>query len=234
MRTLPSALSLSLLVLVTWPISAFALDSTTAQPANLDDAKAAVMEYYKSGRYGRDVEGVARDAQAYLASRLTQVARPAIVLDIDETAISNWPRIEANDFGYIRDGDCTQLPKGPCGALAWTRANRYEAVAPVLALYRFARAHGVAVFFVTGRGEAQRDVTAANLRVAGYEEWTELMMLPTGTTVVSGADHKAPARAQIEANGYTIVVNVGDQTSDLAGGHAERAFLLPNPFYRVK
>ena len=33
--------------------------------------------------------------------------------------------------------------------------------------------------------------------------------------------------------GYTIVANMGDQPSDLAGGHAERAFLLPNPFYRI-
>jgi acid phosphatase len=40
-------------------------------------------------------------------------------------------------------------------------------------------------------------------------------------------------RAAIEDEGYTIVANVGDQPSDLEGGHAERAFLLPNPFYRV-
>ena len=35
----------------------------------------------------------------------------------------------------------------------------------------------------------------------------------------------------IEAQGYDIVANVGDQYSDLAGGHADRAFKLPNPFY---
>jgi hypothetical protein len=26
---------------------------------------------------------------------------------------------------------------------------------------------------------------------------------------------------------------VGDQPSDLAGGHAERGFLLPDPYYRI-
>jgi len=26
---------------------------------------------------------------------------------------------------------------------------------------------------------------------------------------------------------------MGDQPSDLAGGHAERSYLLPNPFYRI-
>ncbi|MGH6919121.1 MAG: HAD family acid phosphatase, partial [Geminicoccaceae bacterium] len=37
----------------------------------------------------------------------------------------------------------------------------------------------------------------------------------------------------IQAQGFTIVANMGDQPSDLAGGHAERTFLLPNPFYRI-
>ena len=39
--------------------------------------------------------------------------------------------------------------------------------------------------------------------------------------------------AQIEQMGYTIIANVGDQPSDLIGGHAEKMFLLPDPFYRV-
>jgi hypothetical protein len=29
---------------------------------------------------------------------------------------------------------------------------------------------------------------------------------------------------------YTIIANIGDQPSDLAGGFAERVFLLPDPF----
>ena len=30
-----------------------------------------------------------------------------------------------------------------------------------------------------------------------------------------------------------ILVNIGDQQSDLAGGHARRAFKLPSPFYFI-
>jgi acid phosphatase len=33
--------------------------------------------------------------------------------------------------------------------------------------------------------------------------------------------------------GYTVLASVGDQPSDLAGGYAERSFLMPNPFYRL-
>jgi hypothetical protein len=40
-------------------------------------------------------------------------------------------------------------------------------------------------------------------------------------------------RERIEKDGYTIIANAGDQPSDLAGGHAEMTFLLPNPFYRI-
>ena len=58
--------------------------------------------------------------------------------------------------------------------------------------------------------------------------------LPNAAQFASAADFKAPIRAQIEEQGYTIIANVGDEPSDLLGGHAERSFLLPDPFYRVK
>jgi acid phosphatase len=54
-----------------------------------------------------------------------------------------------------------------------------------------------------------------------------------GQRFASAADFKVPQRRKIEAAGYTIIANIGDQPSDLAGGHAERTYLLPNPFYRI-
>jgi len=41
-------------------------------------------------------------------------------------------------------------------------------------------------------------------------------------------------RESIEKEGYHIVLNIGDQASDLAGCCAERVFKLPNPFYLVQ
>jgi hypothetical protein len=58
-------------------------------------------------------------------------------------------------------------------------------------------------------------------------------MVPNGAHFASAADFKAPVRAEIEQQGYTIVENMGDQPSDLLGRHAEKKFLLPDPFYRV-
>jgi hypothetical protein len=34
------------------------------------------------------------------------VSRPALVLDIDETSLSNWANFKANNFGFIADGAC--------------------------------------------------------------------------------------------------------------------------------
>jgi acid phosphatase len=58
-------------------------------------------------------------------------------------------------------------------------------------------------------------------------------MVPEGARFASAAEFKSPVRASIERSGYTIIANMGDQPSDLEGGHAERSFLLPNPFYRI-
>jgi hypothetical protein len=47
-------------------------------------------------------------------------------------------------------------------------------------------------------------------------------------------EFKASARGTIEAQGYKIIANVGDQWSDLNGGHSEQNFKVPNPFYFIK
>lgn len=209
--------------------------SSTAlhQPENVGDARIAALHYKASGQYDRDVAAVAAEAQRWLGRRAPGVARPALVLDIDDTALSNWPIILRDDFGRPIAGPCDLASDGPCGWAAWDQLAVDEAIAPTLALYRSARASKVEVFFITGRPENQRAATERNLTSAGYTGYAHLYMVPDGAHFASAADFKAPIRAQIEQQGYTIVANMGDQPSDLAGGHAERTFLLPNPFYRV-
>jgi acid phosphatase len=213
-----------------------AIDALATQPPNLDELKARVTEYEKSGDYDRALATVAEKAQAYIEQHAGEVAHPALVLDIDETSLSNWPRIIANDYGYFRDGTCSYPPHGPCGARAWEGMARAKAIAPTLALFNAALKKQVSVFFITTRDESERAITERNLRAAGYHDWTALIMKAKGVKIHSAQDVKAPARAKITADGYTILANVGDQPSDLAGGNPDdpnRQFLLPNPFYRV-
>src|SRR4029079_18129927 len=90
----------------------------------------------------------------------------------------------------------------------------------------------VAVFFLTGRPERLRAATERNLRAAGYE-WTGVLLRADDLFTKSAAEFKAPERRKLVEQGYTIIVNIGDQMSDLDGGYAERTYKLPNPFYFV-
>ena len=207
--------------------------STPAAAAvpNLVEAKRAVSAYVESGRYDTDIAAVVEQARAFLESRAQRGGKLAIVVDIDETALSNLPSLRVNDYGFIVAGPC-DLQRGPCGLVAWIMMARAEPIKPVLALVRLARERGVAVFFLTGRPERLRTVTEANLRAAGYE-WTGLLLKPDDLTTRSAAHFKAPERKKLQEEGYTVILSVGDQMSDLDGGFAERTYKLPNPFYFV-
>ena len=217
------------------------------------DMASLVRAYHDSGRYATDLAVVGGQAKAYLQRRLDQAAapakrrcttryrkvkgrrlyrrtrtckavaprridgKPAIVLDIDETSLSNYDGLQASGFSSA-------------GTVGPAIAGTGTAIAPTLDLYRFAKDHGVAVFFITGRPSAIQGPTETNLKAVGYEGWDGLAFKPGDKTT---KDYKAGERAAIEAKGYDIVANVGDQESDLDGGHADKAFKLPNPFYFI-
>jgi predicted secreted acid phosphatase len=207
--------------------------TVTSQPINVGDAKAAAQAYYDSGAYQRDLEEVATRAASWISSRAPSANRPALVLDIDETALSNWEVLKRDDFGRPIVGPCDLAIDAPCGWAAWDQLGRDPAIAPTLQVFQRARALKVAVFFITDRPENQRAATERNLAGVGYDGYAKLYMVPDDARFASAVDFKAPIRAEIERLGYTIIANMGDQPSDLLGGHAERDFLLPDPFYRV-
>ncbi len=203
------------------------------QPANIGDLKNEATRYYDSGAYLTDLQLAAWPAIPWIDAQVPSVDRPAVVFDIDETALSNWQAITANDFGRVIGGPCDQLPQGPCGGQAWDLTARSTVIPPTMDVYNTAKDRGAAIFFITGRPESLRAATERNLADVGYTGYTRLIMEPDGTHYVSAADFKAPQRQAIEKEGYTIVANMGDQPSDLDGGFADATFLLPNPFYRI-
>jgi predicted secreted acid phosphatase len=203
------------------------------QPANVGDLKFEATQYYDSGAYLTDLQLAAAPAIAWITDEAPRVERPAVVFDIDETALSNWEAITANDFGRVIDGPCDRLPKGPCGWRAWDLRAQSTVIQPTMDIFTTARDRGAAIFFITGRDDTQRAATERNLQAVGYTGDAQLIMEPPGAHYVSAADFKAPQREQIEQRGYTIIANVGDQPSDLDGGFAEQTYLLPDPFYRI-
>jgi acid phosphatase len=190
---------------------------------NLGAAKIEIREYVSSGRYQHELAEVAGRARAYLELNLPrfQGKKPAMVLDIDETSVTNWEQIDRSDFGYQEE----QWD-------SWIAAARAPALASTLELFEYARSNGVAVFFITAREESERSATARLLSQAGYDGYQELVLKTNGDHS-SSATYKSGARRRITEQGYSILVNVGDQQTDLDGGYAEASFKLPNPMYLV-
>jgi acid phosphatase len=230
-RAMRPALLLALLLVGAGCATGASSAPAVSAPPSLVEAKRQVGEYVDSGRYEADVAAVVEQARTYLESRIARGGKLAIVLDIDETSLSNLPSLRANDWGFIVGGPC-ELPAGPCGLVAWIASARSEPIKPVLALARYARERGVAVFFLSGRPERLRAATERNLQAAGYA-WTAVLLKPDAMRTTSAVEQKAAERKKLVEQGYTIAINIGDQMSDLDGGFAERTYKLPNPFYFV-
>lgn len=208
------------------------VDGQSTRVPSIYDTQRKVETYVDSGRYDRDVAKVVAAARAWLDKRAKAATKPAIVLDIDETSVSNWPAMRINGWVRIDDGPC-DLKKAPCGVRAWQALAQSKAIAPTLLLAQRAHEFGVAIFFISGRPSWLREATERNLKQQGFD-WTGLILKPDKANFLSVVDFKAPERRKIAEQGYTILLNLGDQESDLTGGYAERTFKLPNPVYFVK
>jgi predicted secreted acid phosphatase len=215
----------------------------TTPPINIGILANALI-YYRCTDYDADVTAALGAARAWVGKRAPEVAKPAIVLDIDETSLSNWEEIFRNDFGYIPYGACDLNAQSACGEHAWELSARAVAIEPTLELFNFAQTlkgkngEPVDIYFITGRFEdpVEQAATEWNLHKVGYDKWRQLFMRDASKNFKNVSVYKTWARTQIEAD-HIIIANVGDQFSDLvgdqSGDHAERCFKVPNPFYFI-
>src|SRR6476469_1654277 len=117
------------------------------QPANIGDLKFTATDYYNSGAYLTDLQIATAPAISWINEEAPRVDRPAVVFDIDETALSNWEGLKANDFGRIFTGGCDRLPQGPCGLIAWDQRAQSTVIQPTMDIFNTARDRGAAIFF---------------------------------------------------------------------------------------
>jgi predicted secreted acid phosphatase len=191
----------------------------SSQLRNLTQMKDEIKAYYEGGSYAAEVAVIEAEAQRYMDQRVHDGAKnPAIVLDIDDTSLSSYAYEVAHDFGFDETSWNAYATKG------------FAPIDATVALARHAQVEKVIVFFVTGRRTPQADLTRKNLIDAGYTIGG-LYLRPIDDKQPSVIPYKSASRADIESKGYTVLETIGDQWSDLDGGHAERAFKLPNPMY---
>ncbi|TQE32746.1 hydrolase [Streptomyces ipomoeae] len=177
---------------------------TAAVPATAAPSEAAVSTAAAEVDYAtwqKDVKAVIDTATPYIQQRTANASgkKLAIVFDIDNTTL------ETHYTPWY------QLPT--------------PALKPSLELAKYAKSRGVDVFFVTARPGIIESVTEWNLETVGYPvDGLYVRDLPDLFAEVSA--YKTASRADIESDGYTIIANVGNNTTDLVGGHAERTFKL--------
>jgi acid phosphatase len=177
------------------------------------------------GCYAKDLDLEADRAVAFLEARghRRDNEKTALVLDIDETALSNWAEMSGANFEY--DGKDFN---------AWIESAQAPAIPGTLRIYNAAQRLGVKVFFLTGRLEAQRASTETNLRLQGFNTWQQLILRKPEQAKMTAIAYKSAERAKIAAAGYRIILNVGDQWSDLRGKpEAEFSVKYPDPFYFI-
>ncbi len=185
---------------------------------------AKIDHYVSSGEYLTEIEEQVLIAKDYLDKRLntTLNEKLAIVMSVDETAVSNYNAMKQNHYSVNMQAFAASYIHG-----------QPQAIGPVLGLFHYAKRRDVAVFFVSSRPNTPEiiNATVKNLKQAGYNGWNELILKPIEDDSMTNLVFKQKARKAIQAQGYEIILNVGDQVSDLEGGISEIAIKLPNPFY---
>lgn len=191
-------------------------------PPNFTIVQNELLEYYNSGEYLKQLNAVTKEAMDYLNGASVTPGKSVLVLDIDDTSVTN---AEA----FIKTKFCPDSSWN-----TWLESAQAPAIKSVNDLYQAALNKGVGVVFITARGTSDIDFTEKNLVNAGYATYDTLILQPPGGQYPTSAAFKTSMREALTKAGMEIILNVGDQKSDVSGGYAKKAFKLPNPFYFTK
>jgi len=187
-------------------------------PSDIDYIKG--LEFTKTEEYRKEFSSATDSARKFCEQYLKEhpdERNLAIVSDLDETLLDN-----REEFKEHPNHDW-----GPFDA--WLKEAKAPALKETMDFLTWARKQGFAIFFVTGRPAYDRLPTIENLVKIGVA-YDGLYLRPPGPKEPTVA-YKTGARESIEKMGFKIVVSIGDQYSDLAGGHALDCEKLPNHMY---
>lgn len=212
-RSLSRALALTALLIVALAATASAATVRTATtPAQLRAVHAAYEKSIAAG-FAKATKTLDRQLEKH-------PKKPTVVLDIDETTMSNWTCLNASDFDL--------------GGLATCVVGSKSVIFPAAkAFIKHARAKKVAIAFITGAPQIVCGARKTNLKAQGITVPFSLTCRAPTDTTDSVVPYKSKARKALQKQGATIVLNIGDQASDLAGGAAKATVKLPNPIYTI-
>jgi 5'-nucleotidase (lipoprotein e(P4) family) len=192
--------------------SAGAAESSSSQQSQCNDP---VVNAYRIGiAYQRSAEAQALQLQAYNVAmrQLAEIVAhpqglkaPAVVLDLDDTVISNVP-LEVQGLK-----DCFKFDEWAEPWTQWVQKAKAPLIPGAGRFLHFADAHGVHIFYVSNRLKKNKEVTIKNLHKLDLPQVSK-------KSVVLIGDHgktKKERRSWIEKD-YDIVMLVGDSLHDLS------------------
>lgn len=186
-----------------------------------------IGNYMLGDQYRADSKAVNREGYFYAKTLNITTGKDIWVFDIDETSLSNLPYYAKHGFGVEPYND-TLFNQ-------WVDLGTAPALPESEKLYNKLLSLGIKIAFLTGRPLKQKEITAKNLRRAGFKKWEKLIL--KNTTIYHGktaVTYKSSERKKLEEEGYRIVGNIGDQWSDILGTNTgERTFKLPDPLYYI-
>ncbi len=186
------------------------------------------LEETMTASFRHKFKAVLIDAQDYLKKQKSFTGtesepkpfKGAVVLDLDETVLDNRAY-----FIIHKRYDATLWNQ-------WMRRGEAPVLPEALEFIQWLQAEDFRVYFVTGRPERFRKVTIENLERVGITQFDGLYMKPDVYNHSSARHFKIDARSEIESQGTPVLIILGDQESDLRGGHGV-GFKLPNPIYFI-
>jgi len=191
----------------------------TLKVMNLGAAKNAVQVYYESGEFDRECAKIIDDAVDQMDG-IKLTGKPAVVFDIDETALSNYEYTKEIGFGYVYK--------------LWNEWQQ-KGIAPVIKdtkrFYDYLISKNIHVIFVTGRNSEVGEATKRNLIEQGYTKFDTLIVRSKTEIKMTAAEYKTKKREELVKKGYDIIACIGDQWSDLVGGNTGIKIKLPSYLY---
>lgn len=188
---------------------------------NLGVIKKIVQNYYESDIYENESKKIIDDAIDHL-NGLKLPDRATVVFDIDETALSNYEHIKEIDFGYYYDIWLEWLKKADAVAIPQTKR-----------FYDYLIARNIHVVFISGRNCDSYEATIKNLTEQGYTSFDSVIVRKENERNLTAVEFKSGKRKELTLNGYNIIANIGDQSSDLFGGNSGYKIKLPNYLYVI-
>jgi 5'-nucleotidase (lipoprotein e(P4) family) len=147
-----------------------------------------------------------------------QALPPAVVLDLDETAIDNSPY----EAGLALSGGDFDSKSWD----AWTRAEQAKAIPGAVEFTTYAAAKGVKVFYVSNRNAEQKEATKHNMQALGFPMGGNVDTFLMQKDRPEWAGSAKGARIAYIARDYRVLLLFGDNISDFSdkfsSGIAER------------